>query len=65
MGENLKREEALKLGISLVEAKSEEGKKLRIALDSFVPALAPMVFKIKDALKKTGKSIRVVQHDND
>jgi len=39
-------------------------KKTRIALDSFVPGLNNLVFKVKDALKKQGHSIRVVQHDN-
>jgi hypothetical protein len=27
-------------------------KKLRIAVDTFIPALASLVFKIKDSLKK-------------
>jgi len=39
-------------------------KKTRIALDSFVPGLNNLVFKVKDALKTQGHSIRVVQHDN-
>lgn len=40
-----------------------EGKKLRIAIDSFVPSLSSLVFKVKDTLKSEGISIRVVQHD--
>jgi tRNA G10 N-methylase Trm11 len=38
-------------------------KKTRIAIDSFVPGLNTLVFRVKDALKKQGHSIRVVQHD--
>ena len=42
-----------------------EGKKLRIGIDAFLPALSPIVFRVKDHLKKSGKSLRVVQHDID
>lgn len=38
-------------------------KKLRIAVDTFVPALSSLPFKIKDTLKKQGNSVRVVQHE--
>ncbi len=37
---------------------------MRIALDSFVPGFQNTVFQAKDALKKQGYSIRVVQHDS-
>ena len=38
-------------------------KKTRIAIDSFVPGLNTLVFRVKDKLKTQGHSIRVVQHD--
>lgn len=47
-----------------MKEKTEENKKLRIAIDSFVPSLISLVFKAKDKLKEQGCSIRVVQHDN-
>lgn len=43
---------------------TEEGKKLRVGIDAFIPALSKMVFRIKDILKEKGASVRIVQHDN-
>jgi tRNA G10 N-methylase Trm11 len=60
----LKKNEILPLVIKKIAEKAQEGKKLRIAIDSFVPALNSLVFKAKDALKEQWYSIRVVQHDN-
>jgi hypothetical protein len=34
-----------------MQKKTEEGKKLRIGIDSFVPAFSSLVFKAKDVLK--------------
>lgn len=41
-----------------------EGKKLRVGIDSFVPSLSKVVFRVKDILKEEWASIRVVQHEN-
>lgn len=60
----LKKNEILALVVQRISDKAQEGKKLRIAIDSFVPALNSLVFKAKDALKEQWCSIRVVQHDN-
>lgn len=60
----LKKNELLPLVIKRISDKAQEGKKLRIAIDSFVPALNSLVFKAKDALKEQWSSIRIVQHDN-
>jgi len=48
----LKKNELLPLVIKRISDKAQEGKKLRIAIDSFVPALNSLVFKAKDALKE-------------
>lgn len=60
----LKKNEILPLVVQKIADKAQEGKKLRIAIDSFVPSLNSLVFKAKDALKEQWCSIRIVQHDN-
>lgn len=41
-----------------------EGKKLRIAVDTYPGNLGNIALKVKDVLKKNGHSVRVVQHES-
>ncbi|MBP6921394.1 hypothetical protein KBB89_02510 [Candidatus Gracilibacteria bacterium] len=63
-GEGIKKNDLLALVVEKIKGKTQENKKLRIALDVFTPPLSSLVFKVKDKLKEQGSSIRVVQHDN-
>jgi len=63
LGEWLKKTELLSCIISEAIKKVEQGKKLRIGIDMFVPSMSSLVFKAKDALKVQWHSVRVVQHD--
>lgn len=38
--------------VKKIAEKAQEGKKLRIGIDTFVLALKSLVFKVKDALKE-------------
>ncbi len=60
---NIARADILPSALAIVEWFIVPDKKLRIAVDTFVPALSSLPFKIKDALKKRGNSVRVVQHE--
>jgi tRNA G10 N-methylase Trm11 len=61
--ENIAKADLEKVCVENILPTLQPEKKTRIALDSFVPGLNSLVFKVKDALKKQGHSIRVVQHD--
>lgn len=60
---NISRADILSSSLNIVEQYIMPEKKLRIAVDTFVPALSSLPFKIKDTLKKQGNSVRVVQHE--
>lgn len=60
----VKKNDLAPLIVKKIAEKAQEGKKLRIGIDTFVPALKSLVFKVKDTLKEQWCSIRVVQHDN-
>lgn len=62
--ENISKADLEKVCVQCILPTLQPEKKTRIALDSFVPGLNNLVFKIKDTLKTQGHSIRVVQHDN-
>lgn len=47
----------------IYEQYSEEGKKLRIALDNHTTLGKNLIFQVKDELKRHDISVRVVQHD--
>lgn len=60
---NISRADILSASLDIVGQYLLPDKKLRIAVDTFVPALSSLSFKIKDTLKKQGNSVRVVQHE--
>lgn len=60
---HMKKQEILPYFTQKIREKSISGKKIRIALDVFSPALSSLVFKAKDTLKSEWHSVRVVQHD--
>lgn len=60
----IKKNDILPLVVEKIIEKTEENKKLRIGIDTFVPSLSSLVFKAKDAVKWKWFSTRVVQHDN-
>jgi|GEM_PF-2865941 len=60
----MKKNDILSYITEHVDTRTQEDKKLRIGLDSFVPSLTALVFKLKEKLKARGRSIRVVQHEN-
>lgn len=60
----MKKSDILDFLVEKTGEKVQPEKKLRIGIDSFVPSLSNLVFKVKDVLKKRGNSIRVVQHEN-
>lgn len=60
---NISRADLLTASLNEVESCLVPEKKLRIAVDTFAPALSSLAFKIKDTLKKRGNSVRVVQHE--
>jgi len=62
--ECMKKNDILSYITEHVDTRTQEDKKLRIGLDSFVPSLTALVFKLKEKLKARGRSIRVVQHEN-
>lgn len=64
LAEGLKKQDLLTTVIDRIARKTQEGKKLRVGIDTFIPALSSLVFKAKDSLKADGHSIRIVQHDN-
>ncbi len=47
----MKKQEILPYFTQKIREKSISGKKIRIALDAFSPALSSLVFKAKDTLK--------------
>lgn len=59
----LKKQELCDFIVQRISEKIQPEKKLRIGIDSFVPSLATLAFKVKDALREQWHSIRVVQHD--
>ncbi len=63
LSKDIQKQHLLETITQQVKEKVEPGKKLRIGIDSFVPAFSSLVFKIKDALKAEWASIRVVQHE--
>ncbi len=63
LAQNISKADLEKVCVEGILPTLQPEKKTRIALDSFVPGLNNLVFKVKDALKKWGHSIRVVQHD--
>jgi len=60
---NISRADILSSSLNIVEQYIMPEKKLRIAVDTFLPALSSLPFKIKDTLKKQWNSVRVVQHE--
>lgn len=63
LSKNIQKQDLLERITSEMQKKTEEGKKLRIGIDSFVPAFSSLVFKVKDVLKNAWSSVRVVQHE--
>ncbi|MBP7773621.1 hypothetical protein KA071_00865 [Candidatus Gracilibacteria bacterium] len=63
LAEGLKKQELCNFIAQKASEKIQPEKKLRIGIDSFIPSLMTLVFKVKDALREGGHSIRVVQHD--
>ncbi len=60
---SVKKEDLLDFVTAKIREKAMPWKKLRTAIDTFVPALTSLIFKAKDILKNEGCSIRVVQHE--
>ena len=52
LSENIKKQELLPVLVGEIQKKATSGKKLRIAIDTFVPAFSSLVFKVKDSLKE-------------
>ncbi len=64
LAENVWKADLEKVCVENILPVLQPEKKTRIAIDSFVPGLNNLVFKVKDAFKNRWHSIRVVQHDN-
>ena len=62
--ESVKKSDIVDIAAWKIASKAQPEKKLRIGIDTFVPALSSLVFKVKDILKMWWHSIRVVQHDH-